>query len=301
MISIRKFSKLIEEIALENNIKVNKFSDDWIIELNKDGVSKFIVGYKFDNNSSSTSEICNDKYALFSILENSAIPVIKYDLLFNNNELKLKEFFKTNKQDIVIKPNEGTCGNDVYHVKSEKEALEIYKQLIKSGYVCICPFYNIQNEYRAICLDGNIEYSYKKVKPIVIGNGKDSLQNLLLQFNESFFSNKSNFEDNEYDLNYVPSLGEKIEYEWRFNLSKGAKIQNISKLEQDKIEKLAKKAASKVNLNFGSIDIIETLEGELKIIEINSGVMMENLIKLKDEGYKIAKEIYKKAIIKMFE
>lgn len=301
MIKIRAFSKLIDEIALENNIKVNKFSDDWIIELVKDGVSKFIVGYKFDNNSSSTSEICNDKYALFSILENSAIPVIKYELLFNNNEQKLKEFFRLNKQDIVIKPNEGTCGNDVYHIKSEEEALQIYKQLIKSGYVCICPFYNIKNEYRAICLDGNIEYCYKKIKPIVTGNGKDNLRNLLIQFNKSFYSKESNLKNNEYDLDYVPAVGEQIEYEWRFNLSKGSKIQDITGLEQEKVEKLAKNAASKVNLNFGSIDIIETAEGEFKIIEINSGVMMENLIKLKSDGLEKAKEIYKKAINKMFE
>ena len=292
---------MIDEIALENNIKVNKFSDDWVIELTKNGVSKFIVGYKFDNNSSCTSEICNDKYALFSILENSAVPVIKHELLFYNDEQKLREAFCLYGNDVVIKPNEGTCGNDVYHVQSEDEAVQIYKNLIKYGYVCICPFYNIKNEFRAICLDGNIEFSYKKVRPVIEGNGRDNVRSLLLKFNRPFYSKKSNFKSDGIDLDYVPACGEKIEYEWRFNLSKGSKIQNVSKVEEEKIQKLAKAAASKVNLSFGSIDIIETVDGDFKIIEINSGVMMENLVNLKDDGFDIAKKIYKKAINKMFE
>lgn len=301
VVKIRVFSKIIDEIASENNIQVNRFSDNWIIQLTKDGITKFIIGYKFDNNSACTSEICNDKYALFSILENSAIPVIKHDILFKDNEEKLIKFFVSNKKNIVIKPNNGTCGNDVYHINSENEAIKIYKQLIQSGNVCICPFYNIKNEYRAILLDGNVELSYKKLKPIIIGNGKDNLKTLLLNFNKQYYSKESNFKNNLYDLDYIPLAGEKIEYEWRFNLSKGSIIRDISKIEQEKVEQLAKKAANNVNLSFGSIDIIETADGEFKIIEINSGVMMENLINLKSDGFIKAKEIYKKAIQKMFE
>lgn len=44
------------------------------------------------------------------------------------------------------------------------------------------------------------------------------------------------------------------------------------------------------------IDIIKTFDDEYKIIEVNSGVMMENLINLKYNGREIAKEIYRKVI-----
>lgn len=302
MIPIRTFSRIIEEIGNEENILVEQFSDDWIIKLTKNGMTKFIIGYKFDINTSCTSDICNDKYALFSILENSAIPIIKHNILFKNDEEKLRRVFRENNRDVVIKPNNGTCGNNVYHIKSETEAINIYNKLIKSeGNICVCPFYDIKSEFRAIFLNNEVEYTYKKVKPIVIGNGKENIKQLLLKFNRNYYQKESNLKNNKYNSNYVPSPGEKIEYEWRFNLSKGAKIEESTQEEQNLISEIAKKIAKEINLKFGSIDIIQTYNDEYKVIEVNSGVMMENLINLKSDGFSKAKEIYKKAINLMFE
>ena len=55
-----------------------------------------------------------------------------------------------------------------------------------------------------------------------------------------------------------------------------------------------------IGLNFVSVDIVELEGGELKILEVNSGVMMENLVKLEKDGYEIAKRIYEQAIDNMF-
>lgn len=234
-------------------------------------------------------------------MQNINIPIIKHEILFKNQKDKLQKVIEDNNFNIVIKPNKGTCGNNVYHINSVSEALMVYDKIIQNGQdICVCPFYNIKNEYRAIFLNGKIEFAYKKIKPVIVGNGKNTIKELLLIFNKTYYLNQNNLKNNNIDINYIPKNGEKIIYEWRFNLSKGSNIDEISKEDLKVIESISKSAANEINLKFGSIDIIKTFYDEFKIIEVNSGVMMENLIKLKDNGRKIAKEIYRKVINFMF-
>ena len=51
-------------------------------------------------------------------------------------------------------------------------------------------------------------------------------------------------------------------------------------------------------MRFASVDVVETAEG-LKVLEINSGVMMENFAGQDEESRSIAKEIYRDAVRKM--
>ena len=69
----------------------------------------------------------------------------------------------------------------------------------------------------------------------------------------------------------------------------------------EKIKDIAINISKSIGLKFGSIDIIETEENKFLVMEGNSGVMMDNFISLNKNGYKLAKDIYKEVIIKMFE
>ena len=59
--------------------------------------------------------------------------------------------------------------------------------------------------------------------------------------------------------------------------------------------------SEKINLKFGSIDIIKTYDDKYYVLEINSGVMIENYISLVENGYDNAKKIYTDAIKEMFK
>ena len=67
-----------------------------------------------------------------------------------------------------------------------------------------------------------------------------------------------------------------------------------------KFHKIIKNITKEINISFGSIDIIKTDNKEYLIMEINSGVMMDNFIIQHEDGELIAKKIYKRAIEKMF-
>ena len=296
----KQFNKIIKQICEEKNIQYEELSDDWIIKLKKDNNNKFLVGCKFDLNTQATAEICNDKFALYAVLESERIPAIKHNIIFKNEKNKLVELFEQYNQDVVLKPNNGTCGNNVLHICDYNKLEEEYNRLINKCYsVDICPFYKIESEYRVIYLPSK-QYIYKKVKPIIIGDGVRTVKELLIEFNSEYFSKEENLKNEYISYEYVPKHGKIIEYEWRFNLSKGAKIADVSKDEKEQLMEMVKKIVNVIDVKFVSIDIVKLTNNQYMVMEINSGVMMENLIKLKEDGEQIAKDIYGEAIELMF-
>ena len=296
----KQFNKIIKQICQEKDIQYEELSDDWIIKLKKCNINKFLVGYKFDLNTQATSEICNDKFALYAVLKSEEIPVIKHNIIFKNEEDKLRKYFDEYNQDVVLKPNNGTCGNNVLHICDYNKLKDEYNRIISKCYsVDVCPFYEIESEYRVIYLP-NKQYVYKKVRPIVIGDGVHTVRELLLEFNEEFFGNDENLKNENVSLDYIPKLDEKIEYEWRFNLSKGAKIANVEAEEKTILMNIVEKIVKVVDVKFVSIDIVRLSNNQYMVMEINSGVMMENLVKLKEDGIEIAKDLYGEAIDLMF-
>lgn len=291
--------KVIKSICEEKNIEFNLVSKDWIMVLKKDNKVKCISGYKFGLNNHSTGIICDDKYALYDTLKLLNIPIIEHKLVYKNYDKKeILDFFNKYNNDLVIKSNSGTCGSNIYHVIT-KEDLFKYMDLLFLNHssISLCPFYKIKNEYRSIILNDNIELFYGKKRPIVHGDGKKSIKELLCEFNYNYFSK---IEDSNLDK--ILEKDKEYMYTWQHNLSRGAiPFEEIDNNLKEKIQTLAKKTASLLDLKFASIDIIELESNEILILEINSGVMIDNYAHYMKNGEKTCKEIYSKAIDSMFE
>lgn len=215
-----EFQKITEKICKEKNIKYSLLSKDWVIMLEKDEKTRFISGYKFDLNSHGIGLIADDKYALYEVLKRKNIPVVEHKIVYNKtNKLDyaigcntyeyVKDYFMENNQNIVIKPNNGTCGKNVFKVTNIEQIDDILDKIFSDNYsISICPFYNILHEYRVIMLNGENKLSYTKYLPIVIGDGRKTIRELLLEFNHEYFADK--LEDSKYDK----VLGYKERYEY---------------------------------------------------------------------------------------
>ena len=303
------FFKIIKEICKELNIKYQLLSKNWVIVLEYNNKIRFLSGYKFDLNKHALGLIFDDKYAMYDVLNYKNIPVIKHDIVYkdSNNNLYAKDskgleyakkLFSKYQENIVLKINNGTCGRDIYHVKDLDDLTSKYNKLMMNhSAISICPFYDIINEYRAILINGQIKLLYKKIKPRVVGDSKKTIKELLQEFNPEYFKDY-----NEDNKNIILKQGEVFEYDWKFNLSRGS-LSSLDILESDKIEiiNIIDKINEFLDLKFVSVDIIKTAENKFYVMEINSGVMMENFINQHENGEKIAKEIYKEAIIEMFK
>ena len=278
----------------------------YVTELKKDGKIRHIVGETLELNSSSSYKIASDKFACFSILVQNDIPTIKYNIIFNpetrseyeNNDIKKAMIlFEQYGRNVILKANNSSEGKDVFNIRDKEELKEkiIEEFLDRKDSVSICPFYNIGYEYRAIYLDGNIEFCYKKEKPFVIGDGESTIKEL----SKKIYIKDFNL---DIDFDYIPQKNEKVELSWKHNLSLGG----IASLEIDdetrkKVYNLAKRAGDSIGIKFASIDISETIDKELLVMEINSNVCMNRFANSVENGKQIEYEIFSKAIDKMFE
>ena len=310
---MKNLQRIIKQIALENDLSYEVLSCDLIIKLTKDNKIRYINGYKFGLNSHSLGLILDDKYATYELLNSLGISVCKHHILFrpNNHNSYAKNynsfkycydlFLKYNK-NVILKVNNGTCGDGVYHITTKKALKKIYNHLLKYNFsISLCPYYDIKNEYRVILLNNEIKIMYGKINPVVIGNGKDKLIDLLKDFNINYFGYKTNLKKN-INYNKVLKKDEKFIYDFKYNLSKGSIItEDIDKETKSIISKMAKDVSKKINLGFGSIDIIKTNDDKYYVLEINSGVMIENYIKLTSDGFKKAKKVYEEAVLEMFK
>lgn len=302
----RQLVTLIEEICKEDGFKFESFSDNWIIQLtNTDGDKALIYGYKFPNNGAAVSKVCDDKAGLSDILKANSIPHVRHlyfegpkSPMVGENGLFTVLFSLLKKHGkLVLKSNSGSGGTSVHKCETIKELEMATFDLLKSHRsMTVAPYIDIENEYRVIIENGKAMVIYAKQRPNVVGDGVSNIETLI---------KNNHLEDIEVlkdiDLNYVPNKDETITISWKHNLGQGS----LPIMVKDPhliltLSKFALKTAKTLNLNFASIDIVKDKNGGYKILEINSGIMMETFSKLNEENYNIAKHIYRSAIYDYF-
>lgn len=301
------FKELISSICQELNINYTYLSKDYIIKLEKDNKVRYIISNKFDLNGHAIGLTLDDKYAFSETLKSLNIPRCIHSIFYSPNNTKnhakgchtyedVYKYFDEYNKDIVIKPNKGMEGHDIYHITNKEDIKNILDKLFIDNYsISICPYYHIKNEYRIIILSNHIELIFKKIRPIIYGDNINTVRTLLNNFNPYYFKNKK-LPDT------ILKNNEEYIYDWKFNLSTGA----IASLDIDssilpKLESLAKEVSTKVGITFASIDIVELEDNNLLVLEANSGVTLNKCLNFLPNGKNIAKEIYRKAILKMFE
>lgn len=296
--------KLLKEICAEENIGFRAFSDDYVLLLQKDGVKMYVYGNKFANNSASAEQICDDKAGLSELLESFGIPCVRHTFFGcpsahwyasdrEKDRKKLLSLLKNSPDGLVIKENKGSGGINVFHARNENELYEAVKKVFAvSPSLAAAPFENILHEYRVLMLGTEFCYAFEKLRPCVVGNGKNTANELI----KSAYGEKFVFADERGS--HIPAAGEKYMPEWRHNLGQGAvpAIVEDAGLKQ-KLSSLAAQCMNALSLEFASVDIIDTASG-LKVLEINSGVMIDNFSAYSDEYYALAKSGVKAAILK---
>lgn len=293
-------------------IELKKLSFDWILQLTKDGKVRHITGNRFDINHEAGGDIACDKYATYEVLKSQNVPVVEHTMVFNPamrgryisdqgvSITVVSEFLKHGC--LVVKPNNGCEGIGVSLCHTLRETEIAIQKLFKSrGSVSICPYYDIKTVYRTFYLNGKIHLIYGKTKPFVVGDGKSTVGELIEQL---VLPEKGVVNDNlsAIDLTYVPNDKEKVEISWKHNLSGGALPTVLEKSElYDKIEEIAIQEGKAMNMNFATIDVIQTADDKLYVLEVNSGVCATIFIDLVDGGYETIKEIYRESLNTMFK
>lgn len=302
------FYKILNEICEEKGISQKLLSYDWIRELKKGSKTKMLIFNQFGINNATAYRIASDKYATYSVLKENNIPIIEHKILFDKSKRpnyydisQKEEAYKMllEKGKVVLKANDSSQGKDVFVCRKKEEIDDVCEKIFDEGKysLSICPYVDIKFEYRVVFLYNEILYIYKKEKPFIIGNGKNTIKELV----SNKFYNQELTLSQEINLNEILKDGEKKIISWKHNLCNGATpiiIKEDPFLED--VKKLAINAANAIDINFATVDIALTCQNELMVMEINSNVCMNKFAENVPNGYEIAKSIYSKAIDKMF-
>lgn len=250
------YYKILREICAEEGIILSTLSAGWLHKLQKAETIRYIVGHKFGLNPQSSSLIADDKFATFEALRDANLPIIEHQLLYafgnhatyaeNRNSLNYVKDYLATHHRIVLKPNNGTLGRDVFYIDHPDEIPPAVQQIFsRTESASMCPFYEIAQSHRFVILDQEVRLTFTR-------RAGDS---------------------SRYDLN-EPRLS--------------------------RLTKIALETTRTLGLRFCSVDFIEMPDGETRIIEVNSGVMLRHYVSKRPERYPLVKEIYRDAVLKMF-
>lgn len=299
---MRYIEKILMEICDEEGIDYQSFCDGYFLKITKNNKSTFVFDNIFDNNSAAVYKILKDKSALSELLLNQNIPCAKhyyFSTLDSSNDNIIKSLLKLLKKykRLVIKPNEGTSGNDVFLVDNEQDLIKLSSRIFEqSNTLTASPFLEIKHEYRVVMLNGKIKLIFDKIRPFITGNGRESIEILT----QKKYKNQVKI-DESLDLNYIPKSGEEIILSWRHNLNFGATPEVVTDEKIiSKLTELTDKTHRLIGFNFASVDIIELADENYQILEINGSVCMGKFAGFSKENYNTAKAIYKQAILENF-
>ena len=309
----RVFVTAVKKYCASHGIEVELRADGWLIAMKRGSKRHFAFGYDLGLNSAVAHRIANDKAATAEVLEICGIRCVPHTAFLSPKMYKyitpsgawtaMLGLLKQNPQGIVVKPNEGTGGISVFKVRTEPE-LEVAANEIFSSEksLAISPYLEIEDEVRVILIDDRPIVVFSKNRPSVVGDGKRSVLELAIatmpagQLSEILSGLAGDL--GKARLDEVPRAGEHRALNWRHNLGAGTQAVVLDQHEARAAAciEMAVQAAKSIALRFGSVDVIR-VQGDWKILEINSGVMMEALSRSHPE---LVQAAYSAALDKVF-
>ncbi|MCL2188646.1 MAG: ATP-grasp domain-containing protein [Defluviitaleaceae bacterium] len=261
-------NKFITEICAEQGITCLSLSGGYILRMTRDGQTRHVYGNYWDLNSAAADRLACDKCGCYALLNASGVPAIEHTLIYNaakraaytpeeGSFLFALDYLKKHNNRVVVKPNQGTQGRDVFYCDSplslEQALLTVFAA---DPDAVLSPYMEIGTEYRVFYLGGKAHFMYGKARG-------DS---------------------------------------WKHNLASGATAFEFKDAElEDRLSKLALRAAQAIGITFASIDIAEFTDGSLAIMEINSGVMANRLVEQLPHLRPMIKALFAEAIERLFK
>lgn len=307
--SDRFLVQTLKAFAQDNGLKLEEFCHQWAYKLTNptSGQSSFIFGYDLGLNPSSVTQICRDKVATSEILLAAGIAVVPHRLIIQPNLVSyapnattfnvLEWAFDESDGEIVIKPNEGTGGSNVFRTQSIAKAVPIVEQILSMDKaVAVCPYIEIENEWRVYVLNGEPKIALRKVPRSIQGDGICNVESLARRkFGDEFIGdllqNSTHLSDEWRDMG-TPSFGQTVNLNWRNNLNQGAQPEMVElKTAPSSVLGLALLASETLGLIIGSIDIVHKSDS-LRVLEVNAGVMIEKFALASNDLQSAARKFY---------
>ncbi len=279
------------DAAKKRNIPYQRLGDNSLIRLGYGSKLKRVQAAVTDMTSLVASDIAQDKSWTKTILKENFLPVPQGFVL--SSELALTDTLTILPPPYAIKPLNGNHGNGVtLNLRSQKEAVEAFNIARKFSPSVLIEEMCSGKDYRVLVVNGKMIAAAERVPPIVTGDGKKTVQELINKINldplrgdghEKFLS-KIEVDDilvgflakQSLSLTSVVESGKTVIVRPNANLSSGGKAIDVTKKAHPTVVTLCERAARVVGLDICGIDLIHSditqpINEHSKIIEVNAG------------------------------
>jgi len=306
------FAGLLAEIARHHGADFELLSRGWVKRLHYRGRTAYIWGYHWDLNPAAAQMVCADKFSTHEVLNREGVTHVPHELFMRpvHGETPppgraMQRYVADTGFPLVAKPVRGFGGDEVYFLGSQARLAEVVATLFQHHEsLALSPYQSAPREIRAITLDGEILLCFAKERPRVTGNGRDPLARLIQaqlpgwdgHYSEDFLDYR-----HPRGAATVPAAGEPTVVDFRHNLAHGARPWVLESGQRPAdLAALVRRTVAALQLRFCSVDCLELESGELRVMEVNAGVIIERFIDLHPEGRLLAWRVYEGAFRALF-
>lgn len=284
-------TKAILDACIDRGIPFQRLGSGSLYQLGYGRYQRKIQAAMTDQTSCIGVDIAGDKQLTRQILNESAIPVPRGVVVDSEEEI-LKRFREFNGS-VAVKPCQGNQGKGVsLSLRTENEVLCAFRLAESYDSKVIVEEYIKGNNYRLLIVGGKLVAAARRIPPMVIGDGKSSIKELVEQENKNPLRGEEHenyltkiqldsvviLDLNRKGLNIssVPNLGEKVMLRQSANLSTGATAVDTTNIVHPDNVRLAEYASKVLKLDIAGVDMIlediskSYLDQVGKIIEVNA-------------------------------
>jgi D-alanine-D-alanine ligase-like ATP-grasp enzyme len=286
-----------------------------------DGRKFYFKNTALDINAHGASAVAKDKGYTRYFMADMGYKIPRGDVFFSdywceineakNNGEEAVKFAESIGYPVIVKPNTGSKGRDVFKAYNKQELVEILKIVFEKNNVILVEEYIIGDDYRLVVLKDEVVMAYRRLPLTVLGNDEDNIE-ALFKIKKTGFLNvgrKITIEASDpritkrlknfykFDLQYIPKMGEEVILLANANLSSGGEAVDVTGHIHDSYKEIAVKLACDMGLNLAGVDFItaEDITEPLKdpvFIEINSSPGLTHFQTESKESEKRVEELY---------
>ncbi|MFO0612613.1 MAG: hypothetical protein U0414_08505 [Polyangiaceae bacterium] len=302
----------LREIAERRGLVMRCTSDDWLVTLARGEAIGRVFGYDFDLNSAVAQIVATDKAATSALLADACVPAVPHELIVHPRSAeygapegtfpRALALFERWDRDVVLKPNDGTAGVGVTRARSPAELDRALHVLLgKHRAIAISPFVDVEEESRVLLLDEDCLLLYDKIRPEIVGDGVATVAELLVRAldSEPTAALAAAFEGGDgLDPREVLRPGQTVRADFRHNLAHGSRARVLAADDPRRgpLVELARSAARAIGIRLAAVDVVTPARGAPRVLEINSGVLLERFAKQAPDGRRMAVEIYDRIV-----
>jgi D-alanine-D-alanine ligase-like ATP-grasp enzyme len=211
---------------------------------------------------------------------------------------------------VIVKPNSGSQGKGVSKVYTRHQFFKAARSIFKLDRVVLVQEALSGQDYRVVVLDGKIISAYQRVPLNVVGNGRDTIHQLLRKKQRRFIASSrdtrlkphdpriaENLKRQGLDFKFVLPKGQIAYLLDNANLSSGGDSIDITKRVHPEFRKLAIQLTKDMGLRLCGVDLM--IEGDISkpphtywILEINAAPGLDHYARSGRAQQRIVEQLY---------